>query len=184
MSNYIDVTTKWLKKSNKNIKIIKYAEYVYKNGKRYYVNNINRIKHENREVENAEWFINIFGGKLLYLPKINETEKIMCADYKYYFANSKHGFFLEEKEIYGKSKNSFYHALEGKEGQANIFLIDCTCAMLNDLEIHERMYYIFSNKRTNYVKTVIIKNNNCLFGIFTRKNKRLHPPINGEAISH
>lgn len=169
MNNYINVTTKWLKKSNKNIKIIKDAKYVYKNGKRYYVNNINKIKHENNEEENAEWFINIFGGKLLYLPKIDENGGISCSNYKYYFPNKNRGFFIDEKEISGKSKKSFYHALDGKEKQAKIFLIDCTKANYNVKEIYERLDLVFSYKETKYVEIVIIKNKNELFGVFERK---------------
>jgi len=172
MNYYKDVTNKWLKKANSNIKIISNAKYVIKNGKRYYVNKTNKIKHENIEVENAKWFINTFGEKLLFLPKINEDDNVSCADYKYYPNGKNKGYFLEEKETIGKSKSVFYHSLERKSRQANIFLIDCTNSNFNEDEIYERVDKVFKSYETQYVKTIIIKNKNKLFGVFERKNKR------------
>ena len=82
--NYEDITEEWLHNSDTSIKEINDAKYVVKNGKRYYVNKRNKIIHKNREIENAKWYINLMGGKLQYLPVINEGYKVKCADYRYY----------------------------------------------------------------------------------------------------
>ena len=69
---YKDITDEWLSMSNKKVSEIKYARYFLKNGKRYYVNRTNKIVHKNREVENAIWYVNLMGGKLVYLPTISQ----------------------------------------------------------------------------------------------------------------
>ena len=166
---YKDITDEWLSMSNKKVREIKYARYVIKNGKRYYVNRTNKIVHKNREVENAIWYVNLMGGKLVYLPTINEDGGVSCADYKYYPSNSNKWYYLEEKEINGKSKNAFYHALENKNKQAEIFLIDCTGSSLTDKEILERINIIFISSKNDFIKAVIIKNNSELFGVFKKR---------------
>ena len=165
---YKDITDEWLSQATKNIKEIKYAKYVIKNGKRYYVNKTNKIIHKNREVENAIWYVNLMGGKIVYLPTINEDGGIPCADYKYYMPNN-NWYYLEEKEISGKSRNAFYHALEKKNKQSEIFLIDCTDATLTDKEILDRINIVFISTKNDYIKAIIIKNNNKIFGVFKKR---------------
>ena len=169
MSLYDDVTNEWLGKSNLDYQEVKDAPSVLKNGKRYKTNQKNKIILENREKENGEWFVKTFGGRIEYLPVINEDEGIECADYMYYKTKYSKGIFLEEKETHERGKNIFYHALEGKENQADTFLIDCTDSKFTKEEIYERLNRVFKYKETKYVKTVIIKRNNKLFGVFTRK---------------
>lgn len=128
------------------------------------------MEYKNKEKENGIWFINKFGGKIEYLPTIYEDGGIPCADYKYYpIKNSKKWFFLEEKETHGKGKNVFFHALEDKREQAGIFLIDCSKSSFTSEEIYERINVVFMSQKTKYVKTIIIKNNNDLFGVFNSK---------------
>ena len=110
-------------------------DYVIKNNKRYYVNMTNKIDHKNREVENAKWFVDLMGGKLVFLPTINEDGGVSCADYKYYPPHSNKWYYLDNKETTGKGLNVFYHSLEGKDNQSNIFLIDCTYSYLSNEEI-------------------------------------------------
>ena len=166
---YKNITDEWLSRANKKVKEIKYAKYVIKNGKRYYVNKTNKIVHKNREVENAKWYVNLMGGKLIYLPTISEEDGIRCADYKYYPPNSKNWYYLEEKETSGKGKSVFYHALQNKEKQAKIFLIDCTDSCFSDKEIYEQINKVFKYKETQYVDIIIIKKNNSLFGVFKKE---------------
>jgi len=169
MSLYDDVTNEWLSKSNLDYQEVKNAPSVLKNGKRYKVNNKNKIILENREKENGEWFVKTFGGRIEYLPVINEDECVECADYMYYKTKYSKGLFLEEKETHEKGKGIFYHALESKENQADTFLIDCTDSKFTNEEIYERLNRVFKYRETKYVKTVIIKRNDKLFGVFTRK---------------
>ena len=166
---YKDITDEWLSMSNKKVSEIKYARYVLKNGKRYYVNKTNKIVHKNKEVENAIWYVNLMGGKLVYLPTISQDGWISCADYKYYPSNSKKGYYLEEKEINGKSIATFYHALQNKDKQAEIFLIDCTDSSFTDKEIYDSINYVFKSMKTKFVKIIIVKNQDKLFGIFKKR---------------
>ena len=166
---YQDITEEWIHNVDTSIRVVKDAKYVIKNGKRY--NKINKIEHKNKEVENAKWYVNLMGGTLKYLPNIREDEGIQCADYKYYPPNSNKWYYLEEKETSGKSINVFYHALENKENQAKIFLIDCTNSYFSDEEIYERINMVFVSAKNNFIDIIIVKNGNKLFGVFKRKEK-------------
>ena len=166
---YENITHEWLTNRDLSIKKLSVAKYVIKNHKRYYVNKINKVVHKNREVENAKWFIELMGGRLDYLPDINEDMGVQCADYRYYPPHSKKCYYIEEKETHGKSKNVFYHALEGKEKQANVFIIDCTNSHFTEAEIYQCLNFIFSSFKMSYVKIIIIKNNNQLFGVFKKR---------------
>lgn len=173
MNNYYeDVTKKWLSKAKLEYKEVKRAVSIVKDGKRYKTNKRNRILLENMEEENGKWFVENFGGRIEYLPAINEDNGIQCSDYMYYKTKYAKGIFLEEKETHGKGKNVFYHALEDNESQAKIFLIDCTKSNFTDEEIHMRLLRVFRNVETNFVETVIIKNENKLFGVFNKIKKK------------
>lgn len=165
---YENITKEWLKNRNTKFKEIKDARYVIKNGKRYYVNKINKIVHKNREVENAKWYVDLMGGKIVYLPTISEKDGIQCADYKYYSSSKGKWYYLEEKETNGRGKSVFYHALQNKDKQAKIFLIDCTNSFFTNKEIYEQINKVFKYKETQYVDTIIIKNGHKLFGIFKK----------------
>lgn len=169
MVNYKDVTEEWLKKAKLNYQEVKNVTSVLKNGKRYIVNNKNKIILKNREYENGVWFVKTFGGRIEFLPVINEVDGVSISDYMYYKSKYSKGIFLEEKETNGRSINSFWHALQNKEKQANIFLIDCTNSNLSNIEIFERISMIFQSRKTKFVQIVIIKNGNSLIGVFERK---------------
>lgn len=167
---YKNITKKVLKKVDLSYKETVNSISIEKNSKVYKPNKTNKIEFFNRERENADWFVNKFGGKIEFLPTIQEDGGIPCSDYKYFPKKDKNKwFYLEEKETTGKGKNVFYHALEDKHKQANIFLIDCTNSNFNTKEIYERINKIFSSKKTQYVKYVIVKNGNELFGVFQGK---------------
>lgn len=166
-----DITEEWLMMADTDIKEVKNAKYVIKNKKRYYVNSTNKIIHKNKEEENARWYVDIMGGTLMYLPIINEDGGISCADYRYYSPHGNKYYYLEEKETNGKSKNTFYHALQSKHKQANIFLIDCTLSHFSDSEIYENLRRVFAYNETQFVNIVIVKNKNKLFGVFEKITK-------------
>lgn len=151
---YKNIINEWLSNANKIVREVRNAKYVIKNGKRYYVNKTNKIIHKNREVENALWYVNLMGGKLVYLPTIGEEDGISCANYKYYPPNSKNWYYLEEKETNGKGKSVFYHALQNKEKQVKIFLIDCTDSCFREKEIYEQINKVFKYKETQYVDII------------------------------
>lgn len=167
---YKDITDEWLKNSDKSIIKIEEAKYVVKNGVKYETNKTNVIEYKNKEKENGIWYVELMGGKLQYLPTIAESGGVSCSDYLYTSANGKIQYFLEEKETSKKGKNIFYHALEDKENQSNIFLIDCTNSNLTNEEINSRIERVFTSKKTQYVETIIIKNGQSLYGVFN-KNK-------------
>lgn len=170
---YNDVTQEWLDKADTSYQELLNATSVKKGEKIYQVNKTNKIEFLNRERENAEWFVNKFGGKIEFLPTIQEDGGISCSDYKYFpKKNDNEWFYLEEKETNKKGKNIFYHALEDKEDQATTFLIDCTDSAMSIDEIQERVKRVFTSKKTQYVETIIVKNDNDLVGVFSNNKKK------------
>lgn len=165
---YDDVTEEELKnKENEGYTV--YSKGVWKDDIYYETNSINKIKFRNNEKENGEWLAKVLGGIVEYLPELGNHQGIKCADYIYYKnKNDKKGIFIDNKEVAGKGKNSFYHACEGKEKQSNVFLIDCTKASLTLDDIKERIELVFRSRKTNFVEKLIIKQGSKLIGIYKK----------------
>lgn len=165
---YDDVTEEELKnKENEGYTV--YSKGVWKNDIYYETNSTNKIKFKNNEKENGEWLAKVLGGIVEYLPELGKHDGIKCADYIYYKnKNDKKGIFIDNKEVSGKGKNSFYHACEGKEKQSNVFLIDCTKASLTLDDIKERIELVFRSRKTNFVEKLIIKQGSKLIGIYKK----------------
>ena len=62
------------------------------------------------------WRKKIFGGEVLYLPKIDEVDNVKCADCLW---NEE---FWDLKNLKETSIHTLFHAVEEKEGQANNFI--------------------------------------------------------------
>ena len=145
MYYFKDVTKEFLKKADPNNKVgVVLAKNIKKNGKVYYVNKYNRIKIKNHELENANWWISLMGGKIELLPEITEEDFVKIADYLYYPPKGRK-YFLENKEIIFKNgegkpgKNIIYHKILDGIGQANVFIIDCTNSKLDMEELLIRL---------------------------------------------
>lgn len=156
-NNYINVSSKWLRKAKPNSHKIEDAKYVVKNNKRYYINNENKINHMNNKVEVAMWLESTFGGVLKYLPDINE-DNVKCADY--YFRKA-HWNLVEIKD------SNLYDSIEQEKERANNFIIDVSRSKLNDKEIYQQIDRIFSYAK--WVDTIIVKRNYLLVGVFKNK---------------
>ena len=173
-NHFKDITLEFIKDVNPDVNLgIENAKSITKNGITYRVNSKNKIIWKNNEENNGKWFLNFMGGKLKRLPEIHSATGVNMADFKYYPVKGK-PYFLETKEIileegqYKAGKNNIVHKLEENPNQANVFLIDVTGGNLTDKEILERVHVVFYSKSTrNMKKTLIIKNREELFGIFT-----------------
>lgn len=163
-----EISKEWINSSDFINSYTKEATQVEKNNKIYLVNDVNKIKYRNNEKENGEWIVQKLGGQLEYLPEINEDDNVSCSDYKYRKKSTEEWIYIDNKETTGKGKNTFYHAVEDKEEQSEIFLIDCTVSDLTYEEIIERVDVVFRSKKTKYVKTIIIKNKDKLIGIYSK----------------
>lgn len=148
------------------------VESVTVNGKEYKVNKQNKIELKNREKENAEWFLNMMGGKIEYMPEIGEDDSISMADYLYYPIDGE-PYYIDNKEIILQkgqktiSINNIVSKVQSGLKQANTFIIDVTNANLTDKEIIERVERVYTYKKiSDAEKTLIIKNGEKLFGIF------------------
>jgi SPP1 gp7 family putative phage head morphogenesis protein len=166
---YLDIKEEWKKETINTEKATRIAESVEIGDTVYYTNDINKIKFRNMEKENGEWLVNKLGGVLEYNPDIFEKDGIKCADYKYKKNDDSEWMFIDNKEIKGNGKNVFYHAVEDQERQAKVFLLDCTNSNLSYSGMINRLEVVFRSKKTQYVKTVIIKKGDELIGVFEKQ---------------
>lgn len=159
---YQDISKDWLKNKTNN-GLIKNAISVRLNNKIYRVNNINKIVHENNEVEVAIWLKNMFGGTIEYLPNINEDKGIACADYRY------KGEFWDLKELNGNGKRTLEDAIKKKKKQSKNFIIDITKSQMTKEEILRQGIDIYSKHSLVWVDKLILKKDNELIAILARK---------------
>ena len=141
---------------------IKDAEFVDIRGKRYFINNDNKIIHEFNEVSVAGWIRDYLHLDVEYLPNISEDDGLKLGDYK---INNKDVWEL--KTIRGNGKRTLDSAVKDKKDQANIFVFDLTYSEMNDSEAIKQTIDIF--RRREWVEKIILKRNNELLKVFNKK---------------
>lgn len=141
---------------------IKDAEFVDIRGKRYFINNDNKIIHEFNEVSVAEWIRDYLHLDVEYLPNISEDDGLKLGDYK---INNKDVWEL--KTIRGNGKRTLDSAVKDKKDQANIFIFDLTYSEMNDSEAIKQTIDIF--RRREWVEKIILKRNNEILKVFNKK---------------
>lgn len=141
---------------------IKDAEFVDILGKKYFINNDNKIIHEFNEVSVAEWIRDYLHLDVEYLPNISEDDGLKLGDYK---INNKDVWEL--KTIRGNGKRTLDSAVKDKKDQANIFIFDLTYSEMNDSEAIKQTIDIF--RRREWVEKIILKRNNELLKVFNKK---------------
>ncbi len=162
-NNYYNVTNIWLENSTPGKGTIKNATSVTINGEVFKVNKLNKIIHENNEVKIAEWLKNIFGGKIEYLPNINEKDGVSCADYL--FKNE----FWDLKELSGNGKRTLEDAIKRKKNQSNNFIIDITNSKMEKEELLKQAQKIYDSKSLKWVNKLILKKGNELIAVLQKK---------------
>ena len=158
-----DVTRIFLSESTPGKGTIKNANSVTIKGKTYQTNSINKIEHKNSEVEIAEWLKKTFGGKIYYLPVINEVSGVKSADYLW------NNEFWDLKEISGNGKNTLYHAVEKKAEQASNFIFDISNSKLNNSELERQLGVIFTSKKMCWIDKIVIKKDESLLKVYKKK---------------
>lgn len=141
---------------------IKDVEFVDIRGKKYFINNDNKIIHEFNEVSVAEWIRDYLHLDVEYLPNISEDDGLKLGDYK---INNKDVWEL--KTIRGNGKRTLDSAVKDKKDQANIFIFDLTYSEMNDSEAIKQTIDIF--RRREWVEKIILKRNNELLKVFNKK---------------
>lgn len=141
---------------------IKNAEFVNIDGKKYYVNDKNKIIHEFNEVSVAEWIKDYLHLDVEYLPNIAEDDSIKLGDYK---INNKE--IWELKTIRGNGNRTLDTAVKNKKNQANIFILDLTYSKMENLEAIKQTIDIF--RRRDWIEKIILKRNNEILKVFNKK---------------
>ncbi len=160
----IDCTKKFISNIDINKKAtIKNAKYVDINGKRYYVNDKNKIIHQKNEEGVAKWLKKRFGGKIEYLPNIGEKDGIQCADYL--FKNE----FWDLKELTGNGKRTLEDAIKNKKKQASNFIIDISNSKMTKNELLNQALKIYGGKSLRWVDKFILKKDDELIAFLQRK---------------
>ena len=162
-TNYYNITQEWLKKSNPSTPSIKDAISVTINNETFMVGKLNKIIHENNEVEVAKWLSKTFKENIEYLPNITEKEGIQCADY--IFKNE----FWDLKELIGNGKRTLEDAIKKKKKQASNFIIDITNSKMSKEELLKQAIKIYNGKSLKWIDKIILKKNNELIAVLKRK---------------
>lgn len=141
---------------------INYAEFVDIHGKKYYINNDNKIIHEFNEISVAEWIRDYLHLDVEYLPNISEDDSIKLGDYK---INNKDVWEL--KTIRGNGKRTLDTAVKDKKEQANIFILDLTYSEMGNSEAIKQTIDIF--RKREWIEKIILKRNNNILKVFKKK---------------
>lgn len=131
-------------------------------GKRYYINNDNKIIHEFNEISVAEWIRDYLHLDVEYLPNISEDDSIKLGDYK---INNKDVWEL--KTIRGNGKRTLDTAVKDKKEQANIFILDLTYSKMSNSEAIKQTIDIF--RKREWIEKIILKRNNNILTVFKKK---------------
>lgn len=159
----IDDTKNFIDNIDRNKKAtLKDAEYIEIKGKRYYVNDINKIIHEFNEVPVAEWIQNKLHKDVEYLPNISEVDDVKLGDYK---VDKKE--IWELKTIKGNGKRTLDSAVKDKKDQASIFILDLSYSKMEDIEAIKQSIEIF--RRRDWVDRIILKRDKNILKVFNKK---------------
>lgn len=161
---YTDVTNNWIENADPNSHKILDAEYFVFEKNKYKVDGKNVIlDYSKKEKEVAEWLESTLGGELYMIPRINNPSGIQTADYL--FKNE----YWDLKEINGNGKNVFFHAVENHEKQSHNFIFDVTNSSLTDLEIDDRIKFLYKLPKLKWLDKIIIKRGKKLIKITKKK---------------
>lgn len=161
---YTDVTNNWIENADPNSHKILDAEYFVFEKNKYKVDGKNVIlDYSKKEKEVAEWLESTLGGELYMIPRINNPSGIQTADYL--FKNE----YWDLKEINGNGKNVFFHAVENHEKQSHNFIFDVTNSSLTDLEIDDRINFLYKLPKLKWLDKIIIKRGKKLIKITKKK---------------
>lgn len=138
------------------------AEYIDINGKRYYVNETNKIIHEFNEVPVAEWIKNKLHMDVEYLPNIGEDQNVKLGDY---LVDKKE--IWELKTIKGNGSRTLDSAVKEKKGQSSIFILDITYTEMEDTEAIKQAFDVF--RRRDWINEIILKRKNNILKVYKRK---------------
>ena len=165
--NYIDVTEEWINKENfKKGIVINRNYYIDKECNKYKVDGKNVVlDYSIKEKEVAEWLITKFGGNIYMLPRVNKPDGIMTADYLF------KGECWDLKTISGSGKRVIEDVIKKKRMQSNNFILDVTNSKIDKQDLFRQLEKIYNSKTTEWVKTIIVKENDNLVVIYTNSKK-------------
>ena len=166
-NGYIDVTYNWINDVKVNSHNVKDSIY-YENfdGVKYYVDGKNVVlDYTFKEKEIALWLENTFGGELYMLPRVNNPDGIMTADYLF------RGEYWDLKQIFGNGKHTFDSSIKKKKSQANNFIFDVCNRNIEVNNIENQIRKIYCSKERFWVDKIIIKRDEELLFVYERIKK-------------
>ena len=165
ITNYIDVTKNWIQNAKLNSHTVKDLNYWESNDNKYYVDGKNVVlDYSNSEKKCAEWLENTLGGEIFMCPRINNPDGINTPDY---VLNNE---YWDLKEINGCGNRTVDTALKKCKNQAHNFIIDISKSQLSNESAIYQLQKIFNNKNRKWVEKIILKRNNKLIKIYTKRD--------------
>lgn len=161
--NYIDITNKVLSENKKEYKVEEQQYFIDSKGNRYDVDCKHVIMQPSqREKEVANILGELYGERVMLIPRVNEPANIKTPDY---IINNES---YDLKEIKGNSKNTLYDALGKQRRQADNFIFDISQTEMNEIEAIEQIKNIYMSKNRKWVNRLILIKNKKILKVYKR----------------
>lgn len=162
--NYKDVTTKWLKDDNYNVKVSD-MNYFEHGGVKYNVDGKNVVlDYSLKEKEVADWLSATFGEEVMMVPRINNPDGISTPDYMF------KGLCWDLKEIKGQGKRTIDSSIKSKEKQSHNFILDISESKLLETELLKQARKVYDTRGREWVDTIIIKKHSKLLAVYKKRS--------------
>lgn len=166
---YIDVTKEWLENAKPNSHKVRDSYFYISNDKVYIVDGSKNVvlDYSLKELEVANFLENTFGGEIYMNPRVNIPNGVKTADYWW------NGEYWDLKEL--KNSTSLTRAVDNVikdcEKQSHNFIIDITDSEVPVSSIIKQVKKTFTPGMYYrlWVNKIIIKYNDDLIGVFTKK---------------
>lgn len=116
-----------------------------------------------KEREVAEWYADIFGGKIQLMPKINKPSGHKLGDY---MLNGNE--LIDLKSPVGSGRWTINNQFSNHKGQAETFILDITDCALETEEVYIQLEEMLSGNNKEWVKKVITKRGNKILKVYER----------------
>lgn len=154
ITKFEDITVEWLDKANPNSHKVLNRNYFEQNNIKYKVDGKNVVlDYSKNEKEIAGWLEKTFGGEIYMLPRVNNPKNIETPDYLF------RKEYWDLKEITGNGKHTLDSAIKKKKNQSQNFIFDIGSSEMNIMEAEKQINKIMSSKDRQWVKKIIVKNN-------------------------
>ena len=161
---YKDITEEALSNATPGVGSISSRNKYHTKGHNYTVDGVNVVLDpEEKEKNVAQQWLDQFGGKIEFIPRIVKPSNISTPDYKI------NGERYDLKTIDGESKDVVYNAIHKKREQSENFIIQMGKTTLTIEEIISQAERIYDSKYALFVDKLFIMSGGKVIKVFKRR---------------